>query len=307
MTHMRYWGMSLGVAISGALIAITRFAFVQTHAIWIVFGLAIAAAVLSLAAAAVALLRENHAFSGISALSALIAGFVIIATRTFATPTALWLAFAGGLVLLLLSLRALALHETTVERVVHALELDGSGNGTLAIRRAPGQAVAASPARATGLDLSTVMRAWMRWLAYVAVALAGAFVVLATFAWQSPTSDVSLRWLAFGVGVAAVTAALIALVDYVVAISSDGASAVRQLSVLLATAITAIAAALLVLMVVLHGSDARWWAFGLGAGLAGGSLLALTVHELSSERIRHELEIAHPTAAATSQTIGAAN
>src|ERR1700727_1718659 len=125
MTHMRYWGMSIGVAISGALIAISRFAFVQTHAIWIVFGLAIAAAVLSLAAAAVALLRENHAFSGISALSALIAGFV----------------------------------------------------------------------------------------------------VLATFAWQSPTSDVSLRWLAFGVGVAAVTAALIALVDYVVAISSDGASA----------------------------------------------------------------------------------
>jgi hypothetical protein len=33
MTHTRYWGMSLGVAISGALIAITRFAFVQTHAL----------------------------------------------------------------------------------------------------------------------------------------------------------------------------------------------------------------------------------------------------------------------------------
>jgi hypothetical protein len=236
----------------------------------------------------------------------LIAGFVIVATRTFATLSALWLAFAGGLVLLMLSLRALALHETTVERVVHALELDVSGNGTLAIRRAPGHA-AASPAHATGLDLSTAMRSWMRWLAYVAVALAGAFVVIATFAWQSPTSDVSLRWLAFGVGVAAVSAALIALVDHVVAISSDGASAARQLSVLLATAITAIAAALILLMAVLHGSDARWWAFGLGAGLAGSSLLALTVHELSSERIRHELEIAHPTAAATAQTIGAAN
>jgi hypothetical protein len=33
--------------------------------------------------------------------------------------------------------------------------------------------------------------------------------------------------------------------------------------------------------------------FGLGAGLAGVSLVAATIHELSTERIRHELEIAH--------------
>jgi hypothetical protein len=46
-------------------------------------------------------------------------------------------------------------------------------------------------------------------------------------------------------------------------------------------------------MVALHGVDARWWAFGLGAGLVGVSLLASTIHELSSERVRHELEVAH--------------
>jgi hypothetical protein len=36
--------------------------------------------------------------------------------------------------------------------------------------------------------------------------------------------------------------------------------------------------------------------FGLGAALAGDALLASTVHELSSERVRHELEVAQSTA-----------
>ena len=306
MTHMRYWGMSLGVAISGALIAITRFAFAQTHAIWIVFGLAIAAAVLSLAAAAVALLRENHAFSGISALSALSP-----ALSSSPRGRSRHRARSGS--------RSRAGSRCCCCRYVRLRCMrppsNGSSTRSSSTLRATGRSrsdarpVTRWPRVRPGrpVELSTVMRSWTRWLAYVAVALAGAFVVLATFAWQSPTSDVSLRWLAFGVGIAAATTALIPLVDHVVAISTDGVTPVRQLSVLLATAITAIAAALIVLMVVMHGSDARWWAFGLGAGLAGSSLLALTVHELSSERIRHELEIAHPTAAATAETVGAAN
>ncbi len=294
MTHMRYWAMSLGVAISGAFIAISRFSFAPTHAIWIVFGLAIAAAVLSIAAAAVALLRQNHAFSGLSALSVLIAAFTIIVTRTFTLPSALWVALAGGLALLVLSLRALALHETTIERVVHALELDGSGDGTLAIRRAPAHAAAVSSAPGTSFGITAVMRSWMRWLAYIGVALAGAFVVLATFAWQTPTAAVSVRWLAFGIGIAAAAAALSALLDRAIAIAGEGASPVRLLSAVLAGAMAAVSIALIVLMVVLNGSDARWWAFGLGAALVGTALVAATVHELSSERIRHELEIAHP-------------
>jgi hypothetical protein len=46
-------------------------------------------------------------------------------------------------------------------------------------------------------------------------------------------------------------------------------------------------------MAVLHGVDARWTAFGLGAGMVGVSLLASLVHELTSERVRHELEVEH--------------
>ena len=125
MTHMRYWAMTFAVAIGGAFLAIQRFAFAPTSAVWIAFGVAVAAVVLSLAAVLVALLRDNQAFSGVSAISALVAASTVIATLAFTAPTAPWIAFGGGLVLLALSLRGLTLHETTVERVVHQLEVTG--------------------------------------------------------------------------------------------------------------------------------------------------------------------------------------
>src|SRR5207344_2620442 len=112
--------------------------------------------VFSLAAVLVALLRNNQAFSGLSALSVLIAGWTVIATRVFTTPTALWLAFGGGIALLALSLRALALHETTVEQVVHQLEVDGSGETFSAIRR-------------RGIEMSGTMRSWLHWLGHTGI------------------------------------------------------------------------------------------------------------------------------------------
>ena len=106
MTHMRYWAMTFAVAIGGALLAIERFAFAPTSAVWIAFGVAVAAVVLSLAAVLVALLRDNQAFSGLSAISALVVASTVIATLAFTTPTALWIAFGGGLVLLAVSRRS---------------------------------------------------------------------------------------------------------------------------------------------------------------------------------------------------------
>jgi hypothetical protein len=82
MTHMRYWAMTFAVAIGGTFLAIQRFAFAPTTAVWIAFGVASAAVVLSLAAALVALLRDNQSFSGVSALSALVAGWTVIALRS---------------------------------------------------------------------------------------------------------------------------------------------------------------------------------------------------------------------------------
>lgn len=278
MTHMRYWAMTFAVAIGGALIAIERFAFAPTHAVWI----AAAGVVFSLGATLVALLRENQAFSGLSAMSALVAAWTVIATRAFATPTALWLAFAGGVTLLLLSLRALALHETTVERVVHQLELNGSGEPSGAILR-------------RGIEISGTMRSWLHWLCHIGIGLAGAFVVASTFIWPHATAAVSPRWLAFALGAGGAVIGLGLLLDGLVDLRRTNLTIARAAEIVLTTATVAAAGALVVLTAA-HGiHNLRWWIFGLGSAVVGLSLVASIGHELASERVRHELEVAHTT------------
>jgi hypothetical protein len=279
MTHMRYWAMTFAVAIGGAFLAIERFAFAPSNAVWIAFGVAVAAVALSLAAALVGLLRDNQTFSGASAVSAAVAAWTVIATRVFTAPTALWLVFAGGLVLLALSLRALALHETTVEQVVHQLEVNGSGETFAAIRR-------------RGIEISGAMRSWLHWLGHTAIGLAGAFIVASTFIWPHATPELSPRWLAFGVAAVAGTVGLGLLLDGLVDVQRTNMTLARTTEILLTTASVAVAAALMVLTAA-HGiGNLRWWTFGLGAGLVGASLMASIVHELSTERVRHELEVA---------------
>jgi hypothetical protein len=278
MTHMRYWAMTFAVAIGGAFLAIERFAFAPSNAVWIGFGVAVAAVALSLAAALVGLLRDNQTFSGVSAMSALVAAWTVIATRAFTAPTALWLVFAGGIALLALSLRALALHETTVEQVVHQLDVNGSGETFAGIRR-------------RGIEISGTMRSWLHWLGHTGIGLAGAFVVASTFIWPHATPELSPRWLAFGVAAVAGAIGLGLLLDSLVDVQRTNMTLARTIEVLLTTATVAVAGALIVLTAA-HGiGNLRWWTFGLGAGLVGASLLASIVHELSAERVRHELEV----------------
>ena len=141
-------------------------------------------------------MRDNQSFSGVSALSALVAGWTVIASLVFPTPTALWLAFGGGIVLLMLSLRALALHETTIEQVVRQLDMTGPG-----------------------------------------------------------------------------------AVEIVLTASAVAVAVAVRLALIVLTAIQGV-------------GNLRWWTFGLGAALTGVALAASIVHELSSERVRHELEVA---------------
>jgi hypothetical protein len=302
MTHMRYWAMSLATAICGGFIAIERFAFAPSTAVWIAFGVAIGATVFSLAGFMLALMREDHAFSGLSAMSGLAAGWTIIAMRVFTGPTALWLAFAGGVLMLLLSLRALALHETTIERVVHALEPAEPTRPSPARSVAGAASLSGRFSLARSLPISDAMRSWMYWLTHTALALAGAFVVLMTFALTVPGHHhASPRWIAFGIGIAATCLGLSALLERSFARDTgarEGGMSGRLAAIGATSASTAVGIALIVLMAVLSGNTARWWAFGLGCAMVGVSLLASVIHELTSERVRHELEIARPTAAA---------
>ena len=282
MTHMRYWAMTFAVAIGGAFLAIERFAFAPSNAVWIGFGVAVAAAALSLAAALVALLRDNQTFSGVSAVSALVATFTVIATRAFTAPTALWLVFAGGIALLVLSLRALALHETTVEQVVHQLQVNGSGETFTGIRR-------------RGIEISGTMRSWLHWLGHTGVGLAGAFIVASTFIWPHATPELSPRWLEFGVAAVAGSIGLGLLLDGLVDVQRTNMTVARTIEVVLTSVTVAVAGALIVLTAAQGIGNLRWWTFGLGAGLVGASLLASIVHELSAERVRHELEVGQTT------------
>jgi MFS family permease len=303
MTHTRYWAMSVATAVAGAFIAIERFAFAEADAIWITFAVALAATVFSLAAFGVALLRENRAFSGMSALSALAGGFTVIAMRAFNAPTSLWIALAGGVALLLISLRALALHETTVERVTYALEhglpvatIEGLVPEEAPAPAAPQRGRVAMLARR--LEVSAPMRSWTYWLALTGIALAGGFVVLMSFALNVPgTNYDTMRWLTFGIGIATGLMALGALLQHVVVNrrpAAEGEAPGRREAILATGASLAVSLGMIATMAIYSTSTLRWIAFALGAGLAGISLLAQVAHELTSERVRHELEVAAP-------------
>jgi hypothetical protein len=303
MTYTRYWAATLATAVCGAFIVVVRFAFSSSSTPWIVFGVAIGATVLSLFAVLLALSRSSQAFSGLSAVNGLIGAWTIIAMLTLNKPAAGWLAFAGGLALVAVSLRALALHETSVERIVYALEGEDRDAGELA--SAAGNGVVRR------LTVSAPMRSWLSWLTNTAIALAGAFIVVLTFALTKPaTNHVSPRWVAFGLAIGVACIAVGSLLDRALVgrggSTADWTEEGRRRLLALAGANLAAAVALIVTMIVYSGDSARWIAFALGCAMAGVSLLALTVHEIAAERVCHELEVAKPTPSdVTAAPIGA--
>lgn len=300
MTHMRYWALTMAVGVCGAFIAIERFAFGSSTVAWITFGVAIAATVLSIGALSLALMRANRTFAGLSMLQILAGALTIIAMRVFGGGTLMWLAFAGGITLLALSLRSLAMHETTIERVVYALEpasSDGIGQEVEMGQPRPARAGVSASRLSGGPETRTVaaMLPWMRWMSHIAVALMGVLVVGLSFAFGATTlSHPSVRWIAFGIGIAAICASLGLLVERGLLHNRRGVNdglRGRLASIGVTGVVAIVAAAMIVTMAIFAGETARWLAFALGCGLAGFSLLGLGVHELTSERVRHELEL----------------
>lgn len=290
MTHTRYWAATIATALCGGFIVIVRFAFSSSATPWIVFGVAIGASAFSLAALLVALSRSSQAFSGLSAVNELIAAWTIIAMLTLNKPAAGWLAFACGLGLLAVSLRALALHETSIERIVYALEGDEDDRGS-----------STTNSSVVGrFTVSAPMRSWLSWLTNTAIAVAGGFIVVLTFALTKPgTSHVSPRWVAFGLAIGVACVAVGSLVDRALLHrdgrrTADWTAEGRGALLTLAGANLAAAVALIVTMILYSGDSARWIAFALGCAMVGVSLLALAVHEITTERVRHELEVAKP-------------
>lgn len=305
--HMRYWAATLGAAACGGFIAITPFAFHHHNAIWSAFSVAILGALLSLAAAALALRRDDFRFSGVSALGVLIAGLVIIATRDFTGSTSMWLTFAGGVALFLVELRALAMHQAASERVVFSLVGTNGSSKSVTLRSGNGFSGYSLEEVRNDLELSGRMRSWIHWLMHTALGIAGTFVVLTTYAWRNVNAvpGVQPRWVWMGVGIAAGIAALLVLVEHLLTASDHGFSVGRILSTVVAGAAFAVSLGLIGVM-AFHHVDYRWTAFALGAAMIGVSVAGAIVHEVSTERFRHELEITKVTTAAPREAATAA-
>lgn len=123
----------------------------------------------------------------------------------------------------------------------------------------------------------------LHFISRLALLLVGAFLVVASqeSAWMGDT----LKWMFIGGGAVAI---LFAAGD---AIHDDRTQ--RGLDFLTAL----VGAWMIVEVLVLNRPDIKWWSFGSAVALAGLSAIGLAVHELSSERVVHELSVTHTSEA----------
>jgi peptidoglycan/LPS O-acetylase OafA/YrhL len=117
----------------------------------------------------------------------------------------------------------------------------------------------------------------LHFISRISLLLLGAFLVVASQegAWAGDT----LKWLFIGGGVVAI---LFAVAD---AMHESPAQRVLDgLTVL-------VGAWMVVEVLVLNRPDIKWWTFATAAVLAGVSAIGLAVHEMSTERVVHELSV----------------
>jgi hypothetical protein len=121
--NIRYWLLTVLLALAGGFIVVETQAFAPATAVTIAFAVAIGVTVLALAALLEASRRDDHVFGWLPGAGVLLGAWTIVAMNVFPTLTEKWLGFASGLGILALALAALTLHELRSERVVHSIEI----------------------------------------------------------------------------------------------------------------------------------------------------------------------------------------
>jgi len=114
---------NLTMALIGGFLVVASRAFAYHTVAWIGFGLSLAALALGLAT----ILLPPLAQRVVGGAEAVLAIWTLVASRVFSAHTADWLIFASAIAFTALAVIGLTIHELTSERVVHALELRGSG------------------------------------------------------------------------------------------------------------------------------------------------------------------------------------
>lgn len=116
-----------------------------------------------------------------------------------------------------------------------------------------------------------------RYLTNIAVALGAGFLVVASQAFAPAT----MTWLMLGIG-----AGLLAMLLPMIAMRRRGAIQ-RGLD----AAIGALSIWTIVAGLVFAGATVTWLGFASGIALVALAVIGLTVHELSTERVVHSLEV----------------
>ena len=119
----------------------------------------------------------------------------------------------------------------------------------------------------------------LHFISRLALLLVGAFLVVASqeLVWVGTT----LKWMFIvGGAVAILFAAADAARDNPVQRALDGLTAL-------------VGAWMIVEVLVLNRPDIKWWTFATAVALAGLSTIGLAIHEMSSERVVHELTVTH--------------
>lgn len=116
-----------------------------------------------------------------------------------------------------------------------------------------------------------------RYLTNIALALLGGFLVVVSQAFSAST----LTWLMFGVGVIAMAISLPAT-----AIRARGLPQ-RGMDLLIA----GLGAWTIIAGLVFAGAAVTWLGFASGIAMVAIALVGLTLHELSTERVVHSLEV----------------
>ena len=105
--------------------------------------------------------------------------------------------------------------------------------------------------------------------------IGASFLVIVSLVWTGGTRE----WLFFAGGIVAILLA-----------AADAARPSVQQRAL--DAITALLGAwMIVEALVLSGTVQKWWSFGAAVALAGVAAVGLTIHEMTTERVVHELSV----------------
>lgn len=119
----------------------------------------------------------------------------------------------------------------------------------------------------------------LHFISRLALLLVGAFLVVASqeLVWVGTT----LKWMFIvGGAIAILFAAADAARDNPAQRALDGLTAL-------------VGAWMIVEVLVLNRPDIKWWTFATAVALAGLSAIGLAIHEMSTERVVHELTVTH--------------